>query len=106
MAQLALPPAPLSPAPAPPADHEADRPGAGVAFLLAGLAIMSIQDVIMKVLAADYAVHQLVFAPGLVALPLLLAIVLMDGGWTRLRPKRPGWLLVRGLPGLACYTTY
>ena len=109
MAQIAAPPSSLSPPPShppAPADHESDRPGAGVAFLLFGLAIMSIQDVIMKVLAADYSVHQLVFARGLVALPLLLVIVLMDGGWARLKPKRPGWLLVRGLLGLACYTTY
>ncbi|MCR9218897.1 MAG: DMT family transporter [Alphaproteobacteria bacterium] len=102
---LAAPP-PTDPSAKQPREEHADNPRLGVAWLVFGLAIMSIQDVIMKLLAGDYAVHQMVFARGLVALPILLVIVRFDGGWGRLRPKRPGWVWLRGLLGLACYTAY
>ena len=63
----------------------ADNNVQGIFFLCAGLFIFSFQDVIIKQLSDSYPVHELVFVRGLVATPLLLALVHYDSGFHSLR---------------------
>jgi drug/metabolite transporter (DMT)-like permease len=78
----------------------------GVASLCAGVAIFSLQDVIVKWLAGDYPIHEIMVIRSLVAMPLLLAFVRFESGWSALRTRRLGMLLARGAILLVCYTTY
>lgn len=93
-------------------DHSAvapvrvDAPVKGVLCVMAGIAIFSIQDVIIKSISGSYPVHQIVFFRSLVALPLLLVIAQIDGGLPQLRTRRPWAHILRGCAMLGSYTTY
>ena len=83
-----------------------DAPLAGVAFVIAGLTIFSLQDVIVKSLSDAYPAHQIVFLRGLVGLlPILLLIRFESGTWS-LRNARPYLCLLRGLLGFVCFMSY
>lgn len=82
-----------------------DRPLSGIAFVIAGVTVFSIQDVIIKSLSGDYPVLEIVFVRSLVSLPLLFALA----GWRgaeRLRTARPFQQALRGLLMFLSYTTY
>lgn len=82
-------------------------PGArGVPFLILGIAVFSVQDVILKGLSGDYPLHQAMVLRSLTAFPLLLALVWAQGGLRSL--AAPGWplMVVRGLTMFAAYTSY
>lgn len=96
----------LSKAISSPIDDAADTPLKGIAFLVTGVTIFSIQDVIIKSLSDSYPAHEIVFVRGIVALiPLLIIARLESGNWA-LRTKRPFLVLLRGLAGFVSYTTY
>lgn len=78
----------------------------GVAYLLLGIGLFSVQDVIIKDLSGSYAAHEIVFLRGVVALVPLIFIVLRAGGAAAFRMNRPVLVLLRGLIGFCCYTTY
>ena len=61
------------------------RPFAGIMFLLLATTIFPLQDVIIKMLSNDYAVHQIVFLRGLFATPVILFIVWITGDHKDLR---------------------
>lgn len=83
-----------------------DAPLAGVAFVVTGLTIFSLQDVIIKGLSDGYPAHQIVFLRGLVGLlPILLLIRLEAGRWS-FRSERPYMSVLRGLLGFTCFTAY
>ncbi len=87
-------------------DAAADTPLKGIAFLITGVTIFSVQDVIIKTLSGSYPAHEIVFVRGLVALvPLLIIVWLEAGGWA-LRTRRPVLVFLRGLAGFLSYTTY
>ncbi|MEM7226802.1 MAG: DMT family transporter [Pseudomonadota bacterium] len=86
--------------------ERADSPLRAIAYLVIGLTLFSLQDVIIKSLSGAYAVHQIVFIRGLVALFPILAIVYWEGGLERLKTATPGLNILRGLIGFTCYTTY
>ena len=87
-------------------DVAADTPLKGIAYLITGVTVFSIQDVIIKSLSDNYPAHEIVFVRGLVALvPLLIIARLETGNWT-LRAQRPFLVLLRGLAGFVSYTTY
>ncbi|MDU9002247.1 DMT family transporter [Sedimentitalea todarodis] len=73
------------------------RPAAGIAFLIAGMAAISINDMLIKQLSGGYPLHQLVFARSAIGLVFGLALVQMEGGWTILKTRQPGLHLLRGL---------
>lgn len=71
---------------------------AGILCVLAGTFCFSINDMGVKFLSGDYALHQLVLVRALVALAVALAIfVPLDGGWAVLRTRRPAAHLLRGI---------
>lgn len=79
----------------------------GILALTLGIAIFSVQDVILKLLSGNYPLHQAMVLRSLVALPCHLAIVWwFDGRLTTI--TTPGWwkMLARGLPSFVAYTAY
>ena len=78
----------------------------GIAYLVFGLSIFTLQDVIVKLLSGGYPVHQIVFIRCLFALGPILLILYLEGGWKLLRTRRPIVHLVRGTLMFVSFTTY
>jgi drug/metabolite transporter (DMT)-like permease len=79
----------------------------GILALVIGIAVFSVQDLILKQLSGDYPLHQAMVLRSLVALPFHLAIVrYFDGRLSTI--ITPGWwkMLARGLLGFVAYTAY
>lgn len=79
----------------------------GILALVLGIAVFSVQDLILKQLSGDYPLHQAMVLRSLVALPFHLAIVWwFDGRLGTI--VSPGWkkMLARGLLGFVAYTAY
>jgi drug/metabolite transporter (DMT)-like permease len=79
----------------------------GILALTLGIAIFSVQDVILKQLSGDYPLHQAMLLRSLTALPFHIAIVWwFDGRLTTI--ITPGWwkMLARGLLNFTAYTCY
>lgn len=79
----------------------------GVLALVAGIAIFSVQDLILKLLSGDYPLHQAMMLRSLTALPCLLLITRwFDGTLTTL--ISPTWpaMLARGFLNFTSYTAY
>lgn len=80
---------------------------AGILCLLAGIAIFSVQDVILKLLSGTYPLWQAMLLRSLTALPLHALIVLwIDGRLATI--TTPGWplMLARGVLNCLAYTAY
>ncbi len=79
----------------------------GILALVAGIAIFSVQDLILKLLSGDYPLHQAMVLRSLTALPFHVAIVWwFDGRLSTI--TTPGWwkMLARGLLNFTAYTAY
>lgn len=79
----------------------------GILALIAGIAIFSVQDLILKLLSGDYPLHQAMLLRSLTAIPFLLAITRwFDGTLTTL--VSPSWplMLARGGLNFVAYTLY
>jgi drug/metabolite transporter (DMT)-like permease len=83
-----------------------DNPRKGIVFVIAGVLVFSLQDVIIKTVSGRYPVHEIVFVRGLVAAPVLLLIVYREGGLASLRTRRMGLQLLRGAAFFAAYTCF
>lgn len=83
------------------------QPLLGIASLLVGLVVFSLQDVIVKQLSGAYSVHQILAVRSLVALPLFLLLVRIEAGSLRALTS-PRWpvMVVRGVAMFAAYTSY
>lgn len=87
-------------------DARTSRNFAGIAYVVTGLLAFSLQDVIIKLLSGSYAIHQIVLIRSLVALPILLVLAGVQGGWHAFVGKRRGLLTIRGLLLYTAYTCY
>ena len=85
---------------------ERDRSIRGMICLTVGIAVFSVQDLIIKLLSGDYPLHQAMVIRSVTAVPLLLLLVVLDGGVRNLATRRPGLLIGRGLIMFAAYTSY
>ena len=74
-----------------------NRPGAAIAFVLAGVFAISINDMLIKQLSDGYPLHEIVFARSFIGLIIGLVLVQLEGGWHILKTSQPGWHLLRGL---------
>jgi len=83
-----------------------NQQGRGISFVLLGMTLFSIQDVIMKLISGGYPIHQLVALRSVITLLLLLGAAYHYGGWGQLRTRRLGTHLGRGLLMLLSYTAY
>jgi drug/metabolite transporter (DMT)-like permease len=77
-----------------------------VGCLVVGIGIFSLQDLIIKLMSANYPVHEAMFIRGVVAMPLLLLITALES--SPMRMLSPNWPLLvgRGVINLLSYTTY
>jgi drug/metabolite transporter (DMT)-like permease len=79
----------------------------GILALVLGIAIFSVQDVILKLLSGDYPLYQAMVIRSLTAVPLLLLFVLwLDRGLASVSSPRWWLMLARGLLGFVAYTSY
>jgi drug/metabolite transporter (DMT)-like permease len=69
--------------------HSADRPGLGIALMLAGIAGFAVMDATIKWLTADYPVAQVVTLRSWFGLPLLCLFALYEDGFKSLKTQRP-----------------
>lgn len=70
----------------------------GALCALAAALCFSLNDVGIKFLSDQYALHQVVFLRSLVGLVTFLALIMpLSGGWGVMRTRRLGWHLARGL---------
>lgn len=90
-----------------PADTGRDqRPLAGILFLCLGTTLFPLQDVIIKSISGDYAVHEIVFFRGIFALPVVLLILHLDSGLGSLKLGSVPLQLFRAGSGFASYLVY
>lgn len=73
------------------------RPGLGIAFILAAMTAISINDMLIKQLSGGYPLHQMVFCRSAIGIVFSLILVQFEGGWSILKTATP-WL--HGLRGL------
>jgi drug/metabolite transporter (DMT)-like permease len=78
----------------------------GVALLVAGIAVFSVQDLILKLLSGAYPLHQAMVLRSLTALPLLLLLVHRDGGLCTLFTPNTRTMILRGGVMFLAYTSY
>lgn len=79
----------------------------GILALVLGIAIFSVQDVILKMLSGTYPLYQAMIIRSLTAVPLLLLTVRwLDGGLATITTRNWGLMLARGLLGFVAYTAY
>lgn len=69
----------------------------GIAMMCVGVACLSVNDAIAKILTASYSPVQILFMRNLVALPFALLVAFCMGGRGALRSRRPAAHLLRGV---------
>ncbi|MEH6673668.1 MAG: DMT family transporter [Sulfitobacter sp.] len=77
--------------------HVQNRAGAAIAFVLAGVFAISINDMLIKQLSGGYPLHEIVFARALIGIIVGLALVQVEGGWRILKTRQAHWHVLRGL---------
>ncbi len=83
-----------------PADSTQDNSPQGIAWLLAGMALLTVMDAIAKWLSATYPINEIVFFRSFFAFLPITLIVMLTGGRATLPTQRPGLHLLRGVLGL------
>jgi S-adenosylmethionine uptake transporter len=83
-----------SAAPQPPAE---DATGRAIAFILAAMLCISVNDMTIKQLSGGYPLHQMVFVRSAIGIGFSLILVQFEGGWRILKTRRPGLHLLRAL---------
>jgi len=83
-----------------------DSPVQGIFLITSGIAIFSLQDIIIRTLSDSYPALEIMFIRGLVAMIPIAVLVYLGGGWSCLRVPHPFINLVRGLLQVTSYTTY
>ncbi|MBC2835869.1 DMT family transporter [Paragemmobacter straminiformis] len=78
----------------------------GVAFLVAGVAVFSMQDLILKLLSGEYPLHQAMVLRSLTAIPFLLALVHYEAGLKSLFTPGTLAMIRRGVIMFLAYTCY
>ena len=91
---------------APQASLPTDAPVAAVACVTLGLAIFSIQDVILKYVSGEYPLYQVMVLRGITALPLFALLVYLEGGLGQLRTRKWPILSFRGVLMFMAYAVY
>ena len=78
----------------------------GVAFLVAGVAVFSVQDLILKLISGGYPLHQAMVLRSLTAIPFLLILVHLNGGLRTLFTSGTPRMIWRGVVMFTAYTSY
>lgn len=72
----------------------------GVAVALAGFAVFSTHDTVIKFLGGDYAPFQILFFSVLLTFPFATLMLMQDKSAGTLRPVNPGWVALRTIAGV------
>ena len=83
-----------------------DLPLRGIANIVAGVSLFTVQDAVIKGLSDEYPVFEIVFVRSLVALIPLVILARVGSGLRSLRTRRPLVHLLRGSLMFASYTCY
>jgi drug/metabolite transporter (DMT)-like permease len=79
----------------------------GVLLAIGGTLIFSINDMAIKYLSGDYALHQVILIRALVAMAFILAVIHMsERGWSQIATSRPGTHLLRVLIVMVSNVTF
>ncbi len=78
----------------------------GIAFVLAGILAISLNDVLIKQLSGHYPLHEIVFTRSVLALLFSLVLVKAEGGWQILKTRKPLLHATRGLLIVAANMSY
>lgn len=81
-------------------------PLAGILFLVTGIALFAVQDLIIKRLSETYPLSEAMVIRSLVAMPLIYGLVVAGGDARRIFAPGWGWLVLRGLILFLCYASY
>lgn len=79
------------------APQKLQNPTVGIAFILVGMAAISVNDMLIKFLSGGYPLHQMVFTRSVIGIVFSLMLVQFEGGWRILKTDQPGLHLLRGL---------
>ena len=74
-----------------------NNPARGIAFILAGMFCISLNDMLIKQLSGDYPLHQMVFVRSAIGITFSMIFVQLEGGFAILKTNRPGLHLLRGI---------
>lgn len=62
----------------------------GIAFMLVGVSLISVNDMLIKALSGGYPLHELIFFRSAVGVIAMAVLVWRDGGWRVLHTATPG----------------
>ena len=82
------------------------RNTAGIVYLIAGIAVFGVQDLILKLLSGTYPLHQAMVLRSLTAVPFLLILVQINGGLATLVTPGLRRMIGRGFIMFVAYTSY
>ena len=83
-----------------------DRPLKAIGFLIAGVFVFTLQDVIIKWISGNYPVHEIVLIRSFFAVIPILVIARLEGGLHLLRTTHYGLHVIRAFLMFASYMTY
>lgn len=83
-----------------------DKPLKGVCFLIAGVFVFSLQDVIIKWISGKYPVHEIVLIRSLFAIVPILFIAYLEGGLNLLRTNHYAGHIIRSIFLFGAYTCF
>ena len=86
--------------------HGIDSTITGIGFLILGLFVFSIQDVIMKFFSGQMAVQEVIFARGVVTLKLISVALYLTQGLAGFTTQRPFLNCLRGFFSFICFSTF
>lgn len=72
-------------------------PAAGIAFMIAGMFFISVNDMLIKGVSGDYPLHQVVMIRSVIGLGFTLVFMQIEGGFHLLRVQQPRLHILRGL---------
>ena len=86
--------------------HLTSHTARGILFLIAGIAVFAVQDLILKLLSDSYPLHQAMVLRSLTAAPCLLLLVHLNGGVQTLVTPGLRRMIGRGAIMFVAYTSY
>jgi len=70
----------------------------GISSAVGASVFFSINDMTVKLLSGDYALHEIILIRSMIGMMVLMAVIVpLEGGWAVLRTKRLGMHIFRGL---------
>ena len=75
----------------------ANRPAAGIAFIVLGMTAISVNDMMIKQLSGSYPLHQMVFIRSFIGIAFSLLLVQLEGGMSILATRTPLLHALRGV---------